>query len=430
MANAEPALSSDLMILAALKDKQRYRSLRDSVPLDMLGPDARNLLGWFGAYFEAYPEHTELNPDALEAFMKVRLPNIEKDKWALIQHQIKRLKLKVPQDTINGVVGQLSDMDLSGKAAAMISRYNNGEELELVHELHALAEQARKAKAASTTTEWVREDVFDILEDEAQDVGLKFRQRGLQDHIKGLLGGVSIAIAARPDKGKTSFVSDTLTHFASQTQEFFGERPILWFNNEGKGRRIKPRLYQAALGVTLEELFAMGREEASRRYCEAIGHREDYIRIKDMHGASLAQAEAVIEEMKPCVVVWDMLANFRMAGQAGAKKFEAAEAMWQEVREMAVRHDFVSIATVQISADGDDQLYPSYSSLKDSKTGIQGATDVILMMGALNNPAMENRRGFSTAKNKFAVSGMPSNVQLETWFEPSTCRFEDGGDPL
>lgn len=93
---------------------------------------------------------------------------------------------------------------------------------------------------------------------------------------------------------------------------------------------------------------------------------------------------------------------------------------------MAVRHDFVGFGTSQISADGDDQLYPGYGALKDSKTGVQGAVDVMIMMGALNSPDMASLRGFGTPKNKRQVSGKPSCVQAQVYFDSEKCQFEDG----
>ena len=131
--------------------------------------------------------------------------------------------------------------------------------------------------------------------------------------------------------------------------------------------------------------------------------------------------------MRPAVVVFDMLANFRLAGaQNGANKADGVEQLWQEVREMAVRHDFISLSTVQISQEGGNQLYPPYSALKDSKTGIQGATDIILMMGSLDNPDAQVIRGLSTPKNKFACAGKQSYVMGEVWFDGSKCVFNDG----
>ena len=71
-------------------------------------------------------------------------------------------------------------------------------------------------------------------------------------------------------------------------------------------------------------------------------------------------------------------------------------------------------------------LYPPYSALKDSKTGIQGATDLIVMMGALDAPEMASLRGISTPKNKFQMPKMPSHVQAEVFFDAARCQFDQG----
>lgn len=71
-------------------------------------------------------------------------------------------------------------------------------------------------------------------------------------------------------------------------------------------------------------------------------------------------------------------------------------------------------------------LYPPYSALKDSKTGIQGATDLILMMGALDNPEAQSLRGLSTPKNKFCPPGKKSYAQGEVYFDGTRCVFNDG----
>src|SRR5213075_2188881 len=113
--------------------------------------------------------------------------------------------------------------------------------------------------------------------------------------------------AARPDKGKTSFVADTITDWAPQCVEFFGaDRPILWLCNEGSGKRIIPRIYQAALGKDLYEIMAMSNAgELEAAYEKAIGAKHNFIRVKDAHGMSMAQIEQVVDAMNPCVVVYD-----------------------------------------------------------------------------------------------------------------------------
>ena len=420
-------MSSDALILHALRDRQKYRTLISAVPTTMLAPESQSLLQWYSLYFQAYPEHDFVDVDAMDALVRLR-SGYSREQLALIHHAMQMLRQPIDDAAIKGIVNQLYERDFSGRAAALIARYQNGEEVDVVYELNRLSQETSRVIAQGASTDWINDSIESILAMEEKDYGLKFPLQVLQGAIKGVLGGASVAIAGRPDKGKTSLIAFVLQHFARQLDSYFDpERPILWLNNEGKGTRIVPRIYQAALGVDMDELVALSNAGELRARYEAVVGRVDRIRVKDMHGASFAQIEQVIEQMKPSVVVWDMMANFRLGhGSGGGNKADEIEEKWQVAREMAVRHDFVSLGTVQISNEGGNMLFPPYSALKDSKTGIQGATDIILMMGAMDAPELASLRGLSTPKNKYQMPGKPSHVESEVYFDASRCRFQEG----
>jgi len=420
------SIGSDILILAALRERQRYRTLVHAVPREMLGQDAQFLLDWYNLYWTAYPEHDRLDLESLVALLKLR-SGYSREQLAIALHQVQQLDREFPPGAIQGVVTQLTELELSGRAGRLLAEYNSGAEVDLAYELSRISQDTLRSISQSAPTAWIDDSIEDILAREGEDYGLKFPTTVLREHIKGVLGGTSIAIGARPDKGKTSLVAFILQHWARQLDNYFEpDRPILWLNNEGKGQRIVPRVYQAALGVDVPELVRMSNAGELRAAYEAVVGRADRIRVKDMHGASLAQIETVVEAMRPSVVVWDMLANFRMPSSGFGNKADEVEAKWQQAREMAVRHDFVSLATVQVSAEGGNCLFPPYSAMKDSKTGIQGATDIILMLGALDTPEMAKLRGLATPKNKFQMPGKPGHVEAEVVFEASTCQFKDG----
>lgn len=420
----------DALLLHALSNKQRYSSLKHVVPQGMVAPDTLAMLQWYSAYYAAFPERADIDIDELQSLVRLRAAGAAPESIQITLHLIEQMR-KRPDDTaINGILGQLYELDLSGRAAALIEKYQRGEEVDLAYEMSRLAQQAVRSKASATPDDYIRTSIDTLLSEVSDDQGLKFRRiAALREHILGLSGGASIAIAARPDKGKTSLIASILTDFAPQVvQMYSGQRPVLWLNNEGSGKRIIPRIYQAALGKDLNEIIAMSNAgQLSAAYTDAIGGVPDLIRVKDMHGASLAQIEQVIEAQRPAVVVADMLGNFRLSSAAnGANKADAVEQIWQEWRELMVRHDCIGLATVQISVEGGNMLYPPYSALKDSKTGIQGATDVILMMGSLDNPDAQAIRGLSSPKNKFAAPGKPSCFQSELYFDGARCVFNDG----
>lgn len=417
----------ELPILAALRTRDKFRLLAGAVPRDMIGQEAGLMLDWMRLYWDAYPGHTTVDLDALDTLIKLR-SGYGPEHMALMKGLLAQMRRPVDEEVIRGVVASLDELDLRGRSAALIARHEAGEEINLVYELSKLAREVKERQAQSAPTDWIDEDVVDILADEAGDHGIKLPTQLLRMNIKGLLGGASVAVAARPDKGKTSLIAKIVTEVAGQVDKFFDpDRPVLWLNNEGKGRRIIPRVYQAALGCTVDELYEMSEQGVLLpKYVETVG-RKDRIRIKDMHGANLAQIEQVIEAMRPAVVVTDMLANFKLPSSTG-NLVQDIEVKWQEMREMAVRHDFIHFGTCQISNEGGNMLYPPYSALKDSKTGIQGATDIILMMGALDSAQQQALRGLSTPKNKYAMPGRKSHVEGEVYFDAARCQFNEGTD--
>ena len=310
-------MSSDALILHALRDRQKYRTLISAVPTTMLAPESQSLLQWYSLYFQAYPEHDFVDVDAMDALVRLR-SGYSREQLALIHHAMQMLRQPIDDAAIKGIVNQLYERDFSGRAAALIARYQNGEEVDVVYELNRLSQETSRVIAQGASTDWINDSIESILAMEEKDYGLKFPLQVLQGAIKGVLGGASVAIAGRPDKGKTSLIAFVLQHFARQLDSYFDpERPILWLNNEGKGTRIVPRIYQAALGVDMDELVALSNAGELRARYEAVVGRVDRIRVKDMHGASFAQIEQVIEQMKPSVVVCDVMANFLLGHGSG-----------------------------------------------------------------------------------------------------------------
>lgn len=399
----------------------------------MVSAETSVMLQWFQLYFSTFQERKAIDHDELTSLVRLRSNGASAESLAITLHMVEQLRRPVADDSLAGILSQLHELDLSGRAGALLAKYNAGEEINLAYELQSLSATTVRSMGQSSPDTYIDTHIDDLLKEVSNDAGIKFRRIAvLRESILGLQGGASIGLGARPDKGKTSFIADCITDFAPQCVQFFGaDRPILWLCNEGSGKRIVPRIYQAALAKDLNEVIGLSNAgQLQAAYEKAIGAAASYIRVKDAHGMSLAQIEQVVDSMRPCVVVFDMIANVRLGRSAGANKADEVEGLWQGVREMAVLNDFIALSTVQVSVEGDNMLYPSYTALKDSKTAVQGASDIILMLGSLNNPDAQALRGISTPKNKFCVPGRPSYVQSELYFDGSRCRFTDGSTPL
>lgn len=411
----------DKLLVATLANRSRYKALAKQVPLDDVGTSTAWLIKSFGAVFDKNPKMQELDYDVLETMARLKLDNQESAPVLALIDQAR--KIKVSPEQVANTTQLLYEQGYAGTVASFVNRYNDGEELDLSHELYRETMKVRTVLGQSAQSMFEDPDIHEILAEQDRDEGLKFRQTCLQQHIKGLMPPLSIALCAGVDSGKTSLLVDELTYMAPQCHKLFPKRPIIWFSNEGVVREIWPRLYSSALSKTGKELAALSKSDLYKNYEKAVGGDRSIIKLKDAHGWSLAQVHGVVEEMKPIIVVFDMLANFKLAGVE--KKHEKMEALFQEVREMAALHDFIAISTVQLSAEGYDALYPPGTALKDTKIGVQGALDIQLMMGRLNDPAYENIRGFSLPKNKRKPVGVAGNFRAEVIFKPDIARFED-----
>lgn len=139
-------MSSDTLILQALREKQKYRTLIGTVPTGMLGTEAQCLLAWYPIYHQAYPEHEYLDIDALDALVKLR-SGYSPEQMATVRHAMQLMRQHVDQGALKGVVNQLYERDFAGRAGALLSQYNAGGEVDLVYELSRIAQETQRVVA-------------------------------------------------------------------------------------------------------------------------------------------------------------------------------------------------------------------------------------------------------------------------------------------
>lgn len=411
----------DKMLLATLSNRARYKALARQINPEQVGTSTAWLLKSYGTFFERNPDAQNVDFDILRTMASLKL---DKEEGSPVLELIKQASnIKVTPEQVKNTEQILYEQAYAGTMGRLINSYIDGDEIDLSHEVYKETMRVRTAIGASAESMFDEPDIHEILAEQDRDEGLKFRQICLQEHVKGLLPPLSVAFCSGVDSGKTSFLCDAMTYFAPQAAKRWPGRPIIWFSNEGTVREIWPRLYSAALGLDAKKLAQMPARKLYDAYEKAIGGNRHLIKLKDAHGWTLAQVQGVVEEMKPCIVVFDMLANFKLPGVE--KKHEKMEQLFQEVREMAALFDFIAFETLQLSADGYDDLYPPGTAIKDTKVGAQGALDIQIMMGRLNDPTYAATRGFSLAKNKRKMVGKPGSFRAEVSFLPDICRFKD-----
>jgi len=395
----------------------------------VLDQDTQVVLDDFGKFFREFPDAQEITGQGAfwTWFRTFAHPGFTDERRALFQGLLKQIDTPVPPELEAGLMGRLVAADTASKILTLVERFNEGQEIDLGAALRATVEQFEMDTNRKVKTPWVKVDIDAMLEDTANDRGFHWRQDCLNMSMRPLVSGDFGIIAGRPDKGKTTFLTDNLTHFAAQLPALFpGEnRTIAWFNNEGPGDRIVRRLYQSALNATGSDMVSLSKAGKLRsEFCKAINGTEETIRVFDIHDFWNHEVEDIIRQTNPAIVVFDMVDNIKFGGAAannGQRTDQLLEAMYQWARIIGVKHDCVVLAASQISADGENLAYPTLSMLKDSKTGKQGAADFILTIGALDD--FPSSRYLGLTKNKLAREGGSKSPKAEVVFDGDRGRY-------
>lgn len=423
-------MSLDLTTLRLLKYRERYEKLARSVPKRALDTRTQIIFDDFGDFFREFPDVNVIEPGSFMLWFKgFKHPTLKEDAAAVIGAIMERIKEDVDPAIEAGIMKRLVSAATAFDIATMIEKFNAGEEIDLRSGLSTALDKFDQQVDRKVKNPQVLDPIEDLLKAEENDVGLHWRLPCLNRHLKPLVAGDFVVVAARPDKGKTTFAASELTHMASQVDALYpGERrSILWFNNEGPGKRIVTRCFQAALNATVEELVVKSNARTIRdEYAKALGGRGGTLRIFDIHGMWNHEVEDIMATHRPALVLFDMVDNIKFGGEAsnnGQRTDQLLEAMYQWARMMGVKHDCAVMATSQISADGDGMQWPTLPMLKDSKTGKQGAADVIITLGTVNDQMLASSRYIGTTKNKKVRTGVPSSPNTEVLFDGDRGRY-------
>lgn len=423
-------MSLDLTTLRILKFRDRYEKLARAVPARALDTRTQIVMNDMGRWFREFPDAKKLDHDAFSLCFKTWHPDVKDEALAVFSHLFKQIVDEdVSPEVEAGLMKRLAGAATAFDVASLIEKYQSGDEIDLRVEMSTLLDKYDQTVIKNVKDPQVRDPIEQLLKDEENDKGLHWRLACLNRHIKPLVPGDFVVVAARPDKGKTTFAASELTHMASQVDTLFpGEdRSILWFNNEGPGKRIVTRCFQSALNATIEELVEKSNNKTIRdEYRAALGGRGGSLRIFDIHGYRNDEVEDLIMKYRPALVLFDMIDNISFTGLGnnnGQRTDQLLEAMYQWARMMGVKHECSVMAMSQISADGDGLQFPTLPMLKDSKTGKQGAADVIITLGTVNDPMLADIRYIGTTKNKKVRTGVPSSPMAQVRFDGDRGRY-------
>jgi replicative DNA helicase len=263
------------------------------------------------------------------------------------------------------------------------------------NELLAAFTTEKNSSIVEEEFEFISDNIEQLLNETYLKKGLRWRLKTLNQMLGSLRGGDFGFIFARPETGKTTFLASETTYMAEQLGEDDG--PVIWFNNEEKGNKVKIRCYQAALGTSLASITS-NQEAAYHAYMRKT--KGKHMILNPSGSISKSLVERVCRRYKPKLVIFDQID--KITGFEADREDLKLGAMYQWAREIAKDLDCAVIGVCQADGSGEGQKWLTMGNVANAKTAKQAEADWIVGIGKVADVGYENLRYLNASKNKLA----------------------------
>jgi len=410
---------SELSVIKYLCDYEFYKEHRDKIKLEYLTKELYPVLNVIDGYYRGKDDPVSLTTDDLSNLFF----SVPRQKGEYYQEVFTALKANeaTKDSTLSLIQGLRQAATLRELSMLAYDASEGRKEVSSVLELAGgLSTNQGEVCDQSEIDDFVSTDLVEIVSTSRSVGGLRWRLDSLNKRLGSLKPGVFGFVFARPETGKTTFLSSEITWMASQLKEEQG--PIIWFNNEQVATEVVLRWYQSTLGYTQTDLV---RDlEGNRQKFQDLTHGKLW--MKD--GAQIArqQVEAVCNKYKPSLIVFDQIDKIK--GFDNDREDLRLGTIYIWARELAKQYCPV-IGVCQADGTGEGQRWLTMANVANAKTSKQAEADWILGIGKVNEAGYDNLRFMHLSKNKLwgddDTDPKLRHDRWETLLEPNIGRFID-----
>jgi len=328
----------------------------------------------------------------------------------------------VSRETMEMCLRHMKEKEYYSRLAILSMEVSEGRE-KSKEEFHSVMNEITKMKAGELELNKnklveVSDDLSVVLHSQFKKPGLRWRLKCLNISLGSIRKGDFGFVFARPETGKTTFLTDQVTYFAQQT-----DQPILWFNNEEQGDKVRLRLFESALGATINDL----RQDEKARLSEYHKITRAKIRLFDEAQLTKTQVETLLAEVKtPALVIFDQID--KIYGFDADREDLRLGSIYIWARELAKKYCPV-IGVCQADGSGDGEKWLTMKNVANAKTSKQAEADFIIGIGSVYDTNYEHTRFINISKNKLMgdQDHNPSqrHGKFQVMIQPEIGRYKD-----
>jgi archaellum biogenesis ATPase FlaH len=203
----------------------------------------------------------------------------------------------------------------------------------------------------------------------------------------GLLRGHHVVIFARPEMGKTMFLCNLVGGFLAAALR------VLYIGNEEPIEDTGLRMIGRITERTRYEILA----DPADAYNLAVERGYKNLYMKRLTPGTPREIEALVREVQPDVLIIDQIRNITMKEDNIVRQLEKAA---NAVRQIGGRNNCLVISVTQAGESASGKSVLDMGDVDSSNTGIPGACDIMIGIGASGEDEAAGRRVISLPKNK------------------------------
>ena len=392
----------ELDLLNIFSKKENYDKYSKFIKDYVLTSHSKKIIEDLGVYYTTYPSDLDWGDFSLW-FKTIKNSSMDTDKQKQYQEIFEELD-KLPIHSASGaiaedVIQRFIELSWAAKIQDKIQKIIDGSGaggpslIDVMDDVEAFIAESDIEPASLSVV--VENNLTTILDKCVRSDGAEWRLEDLNVSIGPLHRGDFGIVGARPEVGKTTFVTSEISHMI-EAGNGFNKATI--FNNEEAGEKILLRSYQSTLNRTISDISSKPESDTVSDYAKVL-RSKDAIEVVDDADLTITKVEKIIKSTKPDIVVFNVLDKVRGFQKAG-NEVERQRELFKWARGLAKRFNCIVLAVAQADGSAEGEQWVYQNQLYGSKTGIQGEADFIITIGKVHDPALENVRFIHVPKNK------------------------------
>lgn len=391
-----------LVVSTALKSKGDFVVLRQYLDPKRWGREFQIVWEFICDYYGRDREAMSVNREVLAEIMTNSIRN-DKHVEKFLAYVDQSYAIDVSGSNVKEAVLLAKREELAQALALAIA--NDKDHDTLLEEYTALKAVETIEDAGDQSIETYTEaDLERLLLADAQREGvIPIYPKALGEKLEGgMQGSDAMVIIARPEAGKTALI---LTIACGAARD--GHKVVV-FNNEERISRLYLRAVSNMSGLTSHEV----RQDIYTAKAIAAERGFGNLIFKSMSPGSPRQIERELDRHKDDdvkLIIVDQLRNLNVKADTKTNQLEEAA---KSIRNIGKVRDIATISVTQAGDSAEGKSVLGMGDVDSSNTGIPGACDVLLGIGANEMQKAQGVRVLTPIKNKLSGDHEPFPVKI------------------